>query len=186
MAFDMRTWVTRSKRRRESENQETLPLAYRRRTDKSAPWSTTSTGWSASVAAPTAAREPVLVVYVSGKVIPNGPPLPNSYHNPTAISDDEDEKETEEEGEEDEGPPMTPEQASIVMLAMAGHNFFYTGPAGSGKSFVLHRIKSELVKIGKQVMVVAPTGIAAYAVGGTTIHHFLRLSADNFKKKPLE
>jgi len=92
----------------------------------------------------------VLVVHVSGKVIPNGPPLPNSYHNLTTISDDEDEEETEEDDEEDEGPPMAPEQASVVRLAMAGHNLFYTGPAGSGKSFVLHRIKSELVNMGKK------------------------------------
>lgn len=87
---------------------------------------------------------------------------------------------------EDVGPPMHPEQAGIVKLAIAGHNVFYTGPAGCGKSFVLQRIRSELVRRGKKVTVVVPTGIAAHGIGGTTIHSFLRLTPDDLKKKKVQ
>jgi len=89
---------------------------------------------------------------------------------------------------EDVRPPLHPEQAAIVRLAIAGKNLFYTGPAGCGKSYVLQRIRAELLRRGKKVAVVAPTGIAAHNVGGTTYHSFLRLTPEglNGKKKKSE
>jgi ATP-dependent DNA helicase PIF1 len=47
---------------------------------------------------------------------------------------------------------------------------FITGGAGTGKSFQLRRLLSEMDKKGKRYVVCAPTGIAAQNVNGTTIH----------------
>ena len=51
---------------------------------------------------------------------------------------------------------------------------FFTGDAGTGKSYVLRLIVSALKKkLGaKKVFVTASTGIAACNIGGTTLHSF--------------
>ena len=53
-------------------------------------------------------------------------------------------------------------------------NCFFTGEAGTGKSFLLQEIKLQAVtKHGlSKVFVTAPTGHAAKNVGGSTLHHF--------------
>src|SRR5690625_156563 len=53
--------------------------------------------------------------------------------------------------------------------AMSGESIFLTGEAGTGKSFIIREVISELSKT-KNVAVVAPTGVAATNVGGATIH----------------
>ncbi|VBB81010.1 Putative DNA repair and recombination protein [Podospora comata] len=78
------------------------------------------------------------------------------------------------DGELDEqaGPTLLPEQQDVVNHAVAGHNVFFTGSAGCGKSTVLHEVRRRLEALGKMVHVVAPTGIVALAIGGTTIWSF--------------
>ena len=53
-------------------------------------------------------------------------------------------------------------------------NVFFTGCAGTGKSFLLKRIISQLYKIhGRDsVYITATTGLAACAINGVTIHQF--------------
>ena len=51
-------------------------------------------------------------------------------------------------------------------------NIFLTGKAGTGKTTFLHELRKNT---GKQIAVVAPTGVAAINAGGTTIHSFFRL-----------
>lgn len=51
-------------------------------------------------------------------------------------------------------------------------SIFLTGKAGTGKSTV---IKEFIAETGKNVVVLAPTGIAAVNAGGQTIHSFFRL-----------
>jgi ATP-dependent exoDNAse (exonuclease V) alpha subunit len=51
-------------------------------------------------------------------------------------------------------------------------SLYVTGPAGSGKSTLIKRISAET---GKNIVVLAPTGIAAVNAGGETIHSFCRL-----------
>ena len=61
----------------------------------------------------------------------------------------------------------------MLKAALRGESFFFTGGAGTGKSFLLRYIISELRKkyTGEgNVAVTAPTGIAAQHVGGVTIH----------------
>ena len=53
------------------------------------------------------------------------------------------------------------------------HNYYITGRAGTGKSYLL---RTFVKNTGKRVAVVAPTGIAAVHVGGQTIHSFFGLS----------
>ena len=53
------------------------------------------------------------------------------------------------------------------------NNVFITGKAGTGKSALLQYI---LKKTKKDVVVLAPTGVAALNIGGETIHSFFRFS----------
>ena len=53
-----------------------------------------------------------------------------------------------------------------------GKSIFLTGKAGTGKTTFL---KTEVEKSKKQMVVVAPTGVAAINAGGVTIHSFFQL-----------
>jgi Cdc6-like AAA superfamily ATPase len=61
------------------------------------------------------------------------------------------------------------EQQKVVDLILQGHNVFYTGSAGRGKSAILEVFKEELEKLSKRVDVVTPTNKTALAVKGQTI-----------------
>jgi len=63
---------------------------------------------------------------------------------------------------------MTQEQAMEILKS--GKNAFITGPAGSGKTFVLNRYIDWLKASGANVAVTASTGIAATHLDGITIH----------------
>ncbi len=63
---------------------------------------------------------------------------------------------------------MNQDQALHLMLS--GQSVFLTGPAGSGKTFVLNKLIRSLKKQGKEVAITASTGIAATHLGGMTIH----------------
>ena len=62
-----------------------------------------------------------------------------------------------------------------------GHNVFYTGSAGTGKSTVLKAFVQRLKDQGKHVDIVAPSGIAALNVGGMTIFSYAYWHPDSFK-----
>jgi len=70
---------------------------------------------------------------------------------------------------------LNAEQKKALELALDGKNLFVTGGAGVGKSFTFTEIGKKLVKSGKSLIKLAPTGIAAYRIGGATIHSQLRL-----------
>ena len=55
---------------------------------------------------------------------------------------------------------------------MSGRNIFLTGNAGTGKTTILREFRK---RCGKGCVFLAPTGIAAINVQGTTIHSFLLL-----------
>lgn len=65
------------------------------------------------------------------------------------------------------------QQNAYRMIANTNNSFFLTGKAGTGKSTFLKRV-CEVVK--KSFVVLAPTGVAAYNIGGQTIHSFFGLS----------
>ncbi len=66
------------------------------------------------------------------------------------------------------------EQQLAASYALGGNNVFITGSAGTGKTFLMKYVIQELAKKHGEsaVAVTAPTGIAAIAVGGQTIHSF--------------
>lgn len=82
-------------------------------------------------------------------------------------------------------PPLHPEQADVVQCIADGYNVFYTGSAGTGKSTVLKAFVKRLKDLGKKVDIVAPSGIAALNVGGTTIYAYAGWRPDSFKE-PLD
>lgn len=77
------------------------------------------------------------------------------------------------------------EQSEILRLVMQGHNIFFTGAAGTGKSTVLKAIVCHLRAQMKKVQTVAPTGIAALPLGGTTIHAYAGWNIRTGKTLPL-
>src|SRR3990170_2138767 len=66
------------------------------------------------------------------------------------------------------------QKEALIILKM-GYNVFLTGPAGSGKTFLLNKyikyLKSKKVGVG----VTASTGIAATHMNGRTIHSWAGL-----------
>lgn len=65
---------------------------------------------------------------------------------------------------------LNDEQKKVFASFKAGANLYITGKGGSGKSFLTRYIIDYCKQKGKQVLVCAPTGIAAINVGGATIH----------------
>lgn len=62
------------------------------------------------------------------------------------------------------------DQQLALEILLDGHNALLTGPAGSGKTYVLNEFIRHAKKAGKHVSVTATTGLAATHLGGTTIH----------------
>ena len=89
-----------------------------------------------------------------------------------------------------------PSQKVAYHRAVECHeNLFLTGGAGKGKTHLLRCIISGLRASGRQVAVLAPTGVAAHHIQGATIHSFMKLAPvwytrplssvmHHFKKKP--
>lgn len=69
---------------------------------------------------------------------------------------------------------LTDEQEAALEAMCSGRNVFLTGEAGTGKSLVLERFIKQCRKERREVLAMAPTGIAALNLpGGTTIHRTL-------------
>lgn len=62
------------------------------------------------------------------------------------------------------------DQELALEIMLSGENVFLTGPAGSGKTYVLNRFIRESKNSGRHVSVTATTGLAATHIGGNTIH----------------
>ncbi|KAM6149325.1 ATP-dependent DNA helicase PIF1 [Erethizon dorsatum] len=67
-------------------------------------------------------------------------------------------------------PQLSEEQAAVLGLALKGQSIFFTGSAGTGKSYLLKRILGSLPPTG--TVATASTGVAACHIGGTTLHAF--------------
>jgi len=75
------------------------------------------------------------------------------------------------------------EQRTIFdILEKSNENVFITGRAGTGKSVLLQHFR---YKSSKQMVVVAPTGVAALNVGGQTIHSLFRIPPQFIQKDSL-
>ena len=67
---------------------------------------------------------------------------------------------------------LNEEQIHALDAMMSGKNVFLTGEAGTGKSTVLREF---LNRCDRPCVVLAPTGVAAINVDGTTLHSFFLL-----------
>ncbi|WP_285011282.1 ATP-dependent DNA helicase [Pedobacter faecalis] len=70
---------------------------------------------------------------------------------------------------------LATKQAEFLKAVEAGRNVFLTGKAGTGKSFVVKEAMSRLRQKGKNVVALAPTGLAANNIGGQTLHSMFAL-----------
>ncbi len=77
---------------------------------------------------------------------------------------------------------MRQDQALHIMTQ--GRSVFLTGPAGSGKTYVLNQLIRQLKAQGKEVAITASTGIAATHIGGMTIHSWSGLGIRRRDNRP--
>jgi len=80
--------------------------------------------------------------------------------------------------------PLSREQAAIF-AAIEGtrQNVFVTGRAGTGKSTLLNHLSWNT---SKQIVIAAPTGVAALNVGGQTLHSLFRLPIGVIADSPID
>lgn len=64
---------------------------------------------------------------------------------------------------------LTQSQLGIIEAVKTGRNLFITGGAGVGKTYTIHSILSYLGSVNKNIMLTAPTGIAALGINGVTL-----------------
>jgi ATP-dependent exoDNAse (exonuclease V) alpha subunit len=62
------------------------------------------------------------------------------------------------------------DQELALGILLSGESVLLTGPAGSGKTYVLNQFIKYAKRAGKHVSVTATTGLAATHLGGNTIH----------------
>ncbi|XP_031624405.1 ATP-dependent DNA helicase PIF1 [Contarinia nasturtii] len=70
---------------------------------------------------------------------------------------------------------LNDEQNEVLKACINGKNVFFTGSAGTGKSFLLKKIISVLPPDG--TVATASTGVAACLIGGVTLHSFCGIGA---------
>ncbi|CAH2310452.1 ATP-dependent DNA helicase PIF1 [Pelobates cultripes] len=76
---------------------------------------------------------------------------------------------------------LSTEQSLVLNTVLGGKNVFFTGSAGTGKSYLLKRIVGALPP--KSTYATASTGVAACHIGGTTLHAFAGIGSG---KAPLD
>eukprot|EP00050_Salpingoeca_kvevrii_P016392 m.55038 g.55038 ORF g.55038 m.55038 type:complete len:593 (-) comp6896_c0_seq2:61-1839(-) len=77
---------------------------------------------------------------------------------------------------------MNEEQRRVLELVCRGKSVFFTGSAGTGKSFLLQKIRNALPEA--TTFFTASTGVAACHINGTTLHTFAGIGSDSKGKLP--
>ncbi|MDH6310711.1 hypothetical protein M2451_003522 [Dysgonomonas sp. PFB1-18] len=77
----------------------------------------------------------------------------------------------------EQSPANTVFSLAADIIGNTSHSVFLTGKAGTGKTTFLHHIRNHT---DKNVIVAAPTGVAAINAGGVTLHSLLQLPFEPF------
>ncbi len=78
-------------------------------------------------------------------------------------------------------------QKEALAILKLGHNVLLTGPAGSGKTYLLNQYVDHLRRRKIGVAITASTGIAATHIGGRTIHSWVGIGIkDDLSKKDIQ
>lgn len=81
-------------------------------------------------------------------------------------------------------PELSAEQRRVFdLIEGSKEHFFVTGRAGTGKSTLLNHLSWHTQK---QLVIAAPTGVAALTVGGQTVHSLFRLPIGLIADHPLD
>ena len=90
-------------------------------------------------------------------------------------------------GHRDEGLTLSSEQQEVLNRVKAGRNMFFTGAAGTGKSFLLRQIVQWARDTygNDAVAVTASTGLAAINIGGCTIYSWAGIKLGKEEPKVL-
>jgi len=67
-------------------------------------------------------------------------------------------------------------QEIFLQACLNGDNVFLTGKAGTGKTFIVKHAIDKLKEVGKKLVAIAPTGVAANNLGGQTIHSMFSIN----------
>ena len=78
---------------------------------------------------------------------------------------------------------LAQEQEAALQSMLSGANVFLTGEAGTGKSTIVKEFNR---RSSKNCIFLAPTGIAAVNIGGSTIHSFLRFAPGPMSEESIE
>lgn len=75
-------------------------------------------------------------------------------------------------------------QTEAYLNLLSGRNVFLTGPAGSGKSFVVQQYTNILTAVNPKIKIIktSTTGISATNIDGITIHSFMSIPFEEFNK----
>lgn len=119
----------------------------------------------------------------ANRCLSEAPVKPITVQSPIAAPQEDDKRAASQKSED---VILSDEQMSAFReMNNSNQNLFITGKAGTGKSVLLRYFQEHT---SKQIVVLAPTGIAAINVGGQTIHSFFELSPsiqteEDFKDK---
>lgn len=71
-------------------------------------------------------------------------------------------------------------KTEAILHILNKENCFISGPAGSGKTYLIEMLKKAYKAMGKSVNIVvtSTTGLSAVSIGGITIHKYIGLSGD--------
>lgn len=75
------------------------------------------------------------------------------------------------------------ELRDAIETLMSGRNAYICGKGGTGKSLVSKIFIKKMESSGKKVLVAAPSGLAAFSIGGSTIHSILKMNANKVYQK---
>ena len=121
---------------------------------------------------------PLQVVKLGPKTINSKPTnieSKDSLKNDKVLKEKTNTKETQEVSEESGKKinmmgNLTKEQQKILKAVHQGYSIFFTGSAGTGKSYLLRKIIGSLPP--DVTVASASTGVAACQIGGITLHSF--------------